>query len=132
MTATLPDRNVLIALAVADHVHHEAALDWFVQHDGSFATSPITQGTLLRLLIRSGVPAAVALEVLDRVAGHGRHEFWPDDRPYDASSLRGVVGHRQVTDGYLAALARTRGGRLVTFDKGLAVTHADVAELLDG
>lgn len=132
MTATLLDGNVLIALAVADHVHHEAALDWFEQHDGSFATSPITQGTLLRLLIRSGVPAAVAREVLDRIAGHGSHEFWPDDRPYDASALRGVVGHRQVTDGYLAALARARGGRLATFDQGLVVTHGDVVDLLDG
>jgi hypothetical protein len=37
------------------------------------------------------------------------------------------MGHRQVTDAYLAALARQQGGRLVTFDAGLAVLHPDVA-----
>ena len=33
----------------------------------------------------------------------------------------------QVTDAYLAALARHHGGKLVTFDSGLAALHADVA-----
>ena len=33
----------------------------------------------------------------------------------------------RVTDAYLAALARHFGGRLVTFDRGLAALHADVA-----
>jgi len=37
---------------------------------------------------------------------HARHVFWPDDRPYDGVALRGVIGHRQVIDGYLAALSR--------------------------
>jgi predicted nucleic acid-binding protein len=42
----------------------------------------------------------------------------------------GVIGHRQVTDAYLAALARQRGGRLATFDAGLAQLHPDVAQLV--
>ena len=29
------------------------------------------------------------------------------------------VGHRQLTDLYLLALARARGGRLVTFDRSI-------------
>lgn len=41
-----------------------------------------------------------------------------------------MQSHRQVTDAYLAALARTHGGRLLTFDRGLAAAHADVAELI--
>jgi hypothetical protein len=36
------------------------------------------------------------------------------------------MGHRQVTDAYLAALARHHGGRPVTFDKGLVALHPDV------
>jgi uncharacterized protein len=44
--------------------------------------------------------------------------------------LDGVIGHRQVTDAYLAELARRREARLATFDKGLAALHADVAELV--
>jgi hypothetical protein len=43
---------------------------------------------------------------------------------------RGVLGHRQVTDAYLAALARRNGGRLATFDRGLAALHEDVVMLI--
>jgi hypothetical protein len=44
--------------------------------------------------------------------------------------LHGVIGHRQVTDGYLAQLARTNRGRLATFDGGLVALHPDIAELV--
>ncbi|MBK9181348.1 MAG: hypothetical protein IPM45_17625 [Acidimicrobiales bacterium] len=80
MTVLL-DGNVLVALAVEDHVHHEGAVRWFAADERPFATTPITQGTLLRLLLRTGLPAADALAVLEGVAAHPRHEFWPDDRP---------------------------------------------------
>ncbi len=56
MTVLL-DSNVLIALLVDDHVHHAAAETWFVGTSGNFATCPITQGSLIRLLIREGQPA---------------------------------------------------------------------------
>jgi predicted nucleic acid-binding protein len=36
-----------------------------------------------------------------------------------------------VTDAYLAALVRHHGGRLATFDRGLAALHADVAEAIE-
>ena len=58
------------------------------------------------------------------------HEFWADDLPYQASHLRGVIGHRQVTDAYLVALAAHHGGRVVTLDKGLAALHGDGVLLL--
>jgi toxin-antitoxin system PIN domain toxin len=126
----LLDGSVLIALGFSTHVHHDRARAWFASHTGTFATCPITQGTLLRALLRAGVAATDATVVLDSFTDHERHEFWPDDRPYDATVLKGVIGHRQVTDAYLAALARARSGRLATLDEGLAVTHVDVAELL--
>ena len=44
--------------------------------------------------------------------------------------MNGVLGHRQVTDSYLAQLARARGGRLATFDQCLAKLHTDIADLL--
>jgi predicted nucleic acid-binding protein len=44
--------------------------------------------------------------------------------------LRATIGHRQVTDACLAHLARARGGRLATFDHGLAKLHADIADLV--
>jgi uncharacterized protein len=128
----LLDGNVLVALAVTDHVHHEHAARWFAAETSAteFATTPITQGTLVRFLVRNGVKAGDALAVLDGYTTHPRHEFWPDDRAYDASALRGVIGHRQVTDGYLAALARHRRGSLATLDTGLAVAHADAVQLI--
>lgn len=129
MTALL-DGNALVALVVAGHSHHEAVEEWFTQREGSFATCPVTQGTLARLLVRSGTSAAEAVSVVQGVTRHPDHEFWADDIGYDQVRMRGVIGHRQVTDAYLALLARTRSARLATLDHGLAHQHRDVAELI--
>jgi toxin-antitoxin system PIN domain toxin len=126
----LLDTNVLIALVVADHVHHGPAESWFAADGQSFATCPITQGGLIRLLVRQGQPVAAAVALLSAVTAHPRHEFWPDNASFEAVSTRGVIGHRQVTDAYLAHLARSRDGRLATFDQGLATLHDDVAEVV--
>jgi len=129
MTVLL-DANVLIALLVADHVHHEAAENWFVSSENNFATCPITQGSLLRMLMREGYAAAEARTVLADTTANPRHEFWIDDVSYASIPVKGIVGHRQVTDAYLAHLARTRASRMATFDMGLAKLHADVADLI--
>jgi uncharacterized protein len=128
----LLDGNVLVALVSHEHVHHAAAQRWFAASSCPFATCPITQGALLRLLLRVGeVAPATAVEVLTRLASHSRHRFWPDALGYEVISWRGVLGHRQVTDAYLAALARHHGGKLVSFDRGLVALHTDVAVGLD-
>jgi toxin-antitoxin system PIN domain toxin len=130
MTVLL-DGNVLIALLVDSHVHHAAAQRWWdARADTTFATTPITQGTLLRFLIRNDLGADAASSVLTALTARPEHEFWPDDLPYDASILRGVLGHRQVTDAYLVALARRRRARLATFDAGL-VAGSKVAMLIE-
>lgn len=128
----LLDGNVLVALADAAHVHHEQASAWFAAGKAPFATCPITQGTLLRMLLQFKAVAdmAAALDFLRTFMRHPRHVFWPDDLSYGDIAWRGVLGQRQVTDAYLAALARARGGRLATLDRGLAALHADVAELV--
>jgi len=129
VTALL-DSNVLIALVVAEHVHHDAAAEWLSTSDTDFATCPITQGSLVRFLLRSGQSASTARDVVIAMGGASRHEFWPDDVPFADVELGGVVGHRQVTDAYLAQLARSRRGQLVTLDSGLAHLHSDVAVLV--
>jgi toxin-antitoxin system PIN domain toxin len=126
----LLDANVLIALLVDDHVHHAPAETWFVSLVGSFATCPITQGSLMRLLMRQGQAAETARAVIAGVAADPRHEFWPDDVAYTDVRTAGVIGHRQVTDAYLAQLARRRAARLATFDQALAALHADVTDLV--
>lgn len=126
----LLDGNVLVALIVREHVHHDLVANWFAADRPEFATTPMTQGTLLRYLLRAGLGTPGALAVLEGVLGHEQHRFWPDDAPYDPPTLRGVAWHRQVTDSYLAARARDRGARLVTLDGGLAAAHPDVVELI--
>lgn len=122
--------NVLIALLVDEHVHHAAAENWYAGMSGNFATCPITQGSLMRLLIREGQSAAAARAVLAGTTADPRHEFWPDDLAYTDVPVAGIIGHRQVTDAYLAQLARARGATLATFDQALAKLHTDVAELV--
>ena len=126
----LADSNVLIALSVDGHVHHAAAQRWFGDSAESFATCPITQGALVREVMRGGDGSASAAEILRYFCGHPRHEFWPDDIGYFDVAMSGVIGHRQVTDAYLAELARRRNGRVATFDRGFAALHSDVAALV--
>lgn len=128
----LLDGNVLISLGDRDHVHHRVTRHWFRRRNGApFATCPITQGALVRLLLqRQGTDLCQALEILRGFEASPAHRFWPDDIGYAAARWDGVLGHRQVTDAYLAALARKHGGRLATLDRGLAALHHDVAELI--
>lgn len=125
----LLDGNVLVALVVPEHVHHAAARSWF-RGAARFATCPTVQGTLLRLLLRQGTAAAQAQAALRGVLDHPRHEQWLDDVSYADVDVSWVVGHRQVTDAYLAQLARVHGGRVATLDRGFAVASPDVAELV--
>ncbi len=129
MTVLL-DGSVLVALSVPEHVHASYADQWFAGLQDSFATCPITQGTLIRFLLRNGKSMQEALTVLAGFTDLPHHTFWLDDIPYNAVRLAGIVGHRQVTDAYLAQLARHQNGRLATFDNGLAALHSDVAELI--
>lgn len=127
---TLLDANVLVALLVDDHVHHRPAERWLSASSSGFATCPLTQGSLVRLLLRQGQTAGTARELVGAVARDPRHEFWPDSLSFADVTLAGVIGHRQVTDAYLAQLARAHNGRLATFDRGLAQLHNDVADLV--
>jgi toxin-antitoxin system PIN domain toxin len=122
--AVLLDANVLIALVVEDHVYHGHAEAWFAVSGTGFATCPITQGSLMRLLIREGQTAESARSVLQEITGSPRNASYHD------IPVAGIIGHRQVTDAYLAHLARSYAARLATFDQALAKLHTDVADLI--
>jgi len=128
----LADGNMLVALTVVDHVHHGMAIAWFEDTQPDLATCPITEGTLLRFLLREGQTAREAIALLDAFRGQQWHEFWADEIPYEASHLVGVIGHRQVTDAYLVGLAQHNEARVVTLDKGLAALHGEAVLLLTG
>lgn len=114
----LLDANVLIALTVEEHEHHERSTTWAASVE-QFAVCPIVEGALVRFLLRSGESAATAMEVLRRLRILPSCEFWADTISYAAVDLGHVVGHRQVTDAYLVSLARDHGAILATLDEGL-------------
>lgn len=120
MTAIhLLDANALIALTLADHEHHLRAAAWAATAD-RIALCPIVEGALIRFLVRLGQTQATAKTLLDNLYASPRFEFWPDAISYRDADLAHVIGHRQVTDGYLVATAAARHAQLVTFDQALA------------
>lgn len=128
----LLDGNLLTALAISSHVHHDRALLWFYAEPRRFATCAITEGTLLRIHMMSAVDtsAAAAWTTLANLRQMLGHEFWWEGFSYEEVSHRGILGHRQVTDAWLAELARKRQARLATLDAGFAALHRDVVDLI--
>lgn len=129
MTTFLLDANVLIALTVAEHEHHEPAVAWLTTID-RFAVCPVVEGSLLRFLLRIGESMETASAVLVGVRASERCEFWPDSISYADIDVSTIRGHRQVNDSYLAALARQEAGRVATFDAALAARHPESCHLV--
>lgn len=123
------DANVLIALTVAEHEHHQLAASWF-SGVGSFAVCPVVEGALVLFLVRMGESARTAAAVVAGVRRHERCVFWPDSLSYAEVDLSRVRGHRQVTDAYLVGLAADRDALLATLDRSLAAEYAGGTELL--
>lgn len=131
----LLDTNALIALAWENHVHHVQVTRW-LRGLKSFATCPFTQGGFIRISSNPAVgyanePADAFLS-LGSIISDARHVFWPDELSFaDEEIARPPIrSHSQVTDHYLAALARHRGGSLATFDAPLARVFAKEQSLV--
>ena len=128
MRRALLDVNVLVALMDADHEAHEVAHAWIdAAQPGGWATCAITQNGLVRVLSQprypNAIPAAHALRMLERAVAAPNHVFWPCDLGL-ADGIAGdrLIGHRQITDAYLLALAVQRGGALPSFDAGVPLS----------
>ena len=130
MSVTLLDVNVLVALFVARHVHHEVAHDWFAdQRTLGWATCPVTENGFVRFMCQPVGTSVVyrpveAVEMLRVFCNSGHHHFWPDSvsltdaRAFDPSLIQ---GHKQITDVYLLGLAKSAGGALATFDRTISL-----------
>ena len=131
---TLLDANVLVALAVADPIFHPRARAHLMVKGAvrPFATCAVTQAAFLRVLMGAPhlVAPAQAFEILERIAAAAGHTFWSDGFSYLKVPREPLRGPRQLTDAWLAELARRKGAKLATFDKGLALAHPDVADLI--
>lgn len=128
MTLSLPDVNLLVALAWPSHVHHRQARRWFeAKARAGWATCPFTQCGFVRLSSNPKVvPYAVrpqeAIDLLQRIMAIGGHVFWPDDvNLAEELSIPThlLIGHRQVADAYLLAMALRHNGTLVTLDRSV-------------
>jgi toxin-antitoxin system PIN domain toxin len=131
----LLDVNVLLALLDASHANHDLARDWIsTEIEHGWASCPITQNAFVRIISQSRylrpVTPAVAIELLAQAVTTRHHEFWPCDVSFvDGARIlpSSVLGHRQVTDLYLLALAVEHGGRLVTLDRSIPLSAVPAA-----
>ena len=128
----LLDGNVLVALVLDSHVHHRRARRWFERSRFRFATTLLTEGTLLRVHLSLALDpsAEAAWATLARLRAHPRHQFWEDSVPWARIPHLGLQGAKQVTDARLAELARRHRGRVATFDAGFHAFQPDATELL--
>lgn len=121
------DVNVLLALFDAPHIHHARARSWWTVHKSfGWASCPLTQNGFARVISKPGderpIPLQTALAGLGAQLAQPDHEFWPDDISIADGQIfdhGNILGPNQIADVYLLGLAVKKGGRLVTFDRGL-------------
>ncbi|MBN8422277.1 MAG: PIN domain-containing protein [Verrucomicrobia bacterium] len=128
----LVDGNGIIALAIKSHPQHARAKAWFETLTDTFHTCSVTEGTFLRLhmMLATDTTSAAAWKNLALIQADPMHRFIDDGYSYSQVATRGLQGHKQVTDAWLAQLARRHGARLATLDGGLVATHVDVGFLI--
>jgi toxin-antitoxin system PIN domain toxin len=128
----LVDGNGIIALAIKSHPEHARAKAWFETLTDTFHTCSVTEGTFLRLhmMLATDTTSTAAWKNLALIQSDPMHRFIDDGYSYSQVAARGLQGHKQVTDAWLAQLARRHGARLATLDGGLVATHADVGFLI--
>jgi len=133
MKRALPEVNVLLVLTWPDHQHHAAAQAWFRREGrGGWATCALTQLSFIRLSSNPAFTPApatprAAAALLEQLTAHAAHHYWAALPEAVAAVFERVMGHQQVMDAYLVRLAERHRGRLVTFDRQVAL-HAEAPD----
>ncbi len=130
----LLDVNVWIALIDPAHPHHDIAQSWFGAYSDGFASCPIVQNGVLRIMASpsydSGDDGPFSYPMLFNLyktsIDNVNHQFWGDkvsllDATYFNHDT--IHSHKQLTDIYLLGLAVAHGGCLVTFDRHIALSN---------
>ena len=130
----LLDVNIIIALLDPDHAFHKRAHVWWAANSKpGWASCPITENGVVRIMSHSGYSPGARFtpgDLISRLELFTRqtsHEFWPDNislRDDAIFTTDRIHSSRQLTDLYLLALAVKHGGRLATFDQGIPISAA--------
>ena len=125
---SLLDINLLLALLDGGHTLHERAHAWWRKEKPPWASCPLTENGVLRILSGATYSKTRRFSIPEVVASWSTftsgtdHEFWPDAISVcDPTRFHHgrILTPRHLTDLYLLALAVERGERLVTFDQGI-------------
>ena len=126
----LLDVNVWVALLDEAHVFHAQAVAFIERKDLKIASCPLVENGVIRIL---NLPAysklgPVGFEAVARKIGaicaDLDHAFWPDALSLctiNTVQWSRVLGHNQITDVYLLALAVAHKGCLATLDHRVAL-----------
>lgn len=138
VSGDLPDLNVWLALAVAEHPHHAAAANyWREAAARKVWFCRVTMLGLVRLLAQPRLMGKAVMTLRQAFETYGRFAALPEvglqPEPAECEAtlrrlLRADTPARLWTDTYLAAFAASGGLRLVTFDRDFA-RYSDLARL---
>jgi uncharacterized protein len=126
----LLDINVLVALFDEGHVHHRLAQELIDRPKLKIATCALTENGVIRVMnlpsysVHGPVGFDAVRHQLSRLCYDVDHEFWGCDVSLRAKEIvqwSRVMGHNQITDVYLLALAVKHKGALATLDHRIAV-----------
>ena len=127
----LLDVNVWVALLDEAHVFHALAVAFVERRKLQIATCPLVENGVVRVLNLPGysrlgpVGFEVVARKLDEICASVDHMFWPDSVSLRTPGMvvwPRVLGHNQITDLYLLALAVVNDGCLVTLDHRVSAT----------
>ena len=124
----LPDINVWLAFSAADHPHHgRARRYWYEESADRLAFCRVTALGFLRLATNAVVMSGQPLTVPQAWQAYAAFRRLPEvvlaAEPEDCEAslepwaLRNGFTHRQWTDAYLAAFAKSGEFRFVSFDR---------------
>jgi toxin-antitoxin system PIN domain toxin len=131
------DANVWLALLWSRHVHSERAREWFDRStDEQFFFSRFTQLTVLRLLTTESIMGkdvrsmSQAWDLWDKVWADPRIAFLPEPENLEtelrAHTRLSSRSPKVWADAYLLSFAIVAGLKLVTFDRAIQSSTADI------
>ena len=128
----LLDTNALLALAWPNHQSHRDVVARLEREpDSVWSTCALTQLGFVRLSSNPVVVGvrktpAESLAMLEALVRDGQHRFLEPlpSLPSVRAHFQRLLGHNQVTDAYLLAIAATSGAVLVTLDRRIVPAKA--------